>query len=69
MAVLKNKDIENMSKEDREKKLKELELELIKSKVAATKTGSSKIKEIKKIIARIHTLNKSFIKKGKLKTK
>ena len=69
MASLKSKDIENMSKGDREKKLKELRLELIKSKVGASKTGSSKIKEIKKIIARILTFNKSLFKKGELKNK
>ena len=68
MASLKSKDIQNMSKEDREKKLKELELELIKSKVGASKTGSSKIKEIKKIIARILTFDKS-LKKEALKKK
>ena len=68
MTSLKTKDIENMSKQDREKKLKELKLELIKSKVGASKTGSSKIKEIKKIIARIFTLNKSLVKE-KLKNK
>jgi len=68
MASLKSKDIQNMSKEDREKKLKELKLELIKSKVGASKTGSSKIKEIKKIIARILTFNKS-VKKEELKNK
>ena len=68
MTSLKTKDIENMSKQDREKKLKELKLELIKSKVGASKTGSSKIKEIKKIIARILTLNKSLAKE-KLKNK
>ena len=68
MALLKTKEISNMSKGDREKKLKELKFELIKSKVSASKTGSSKIKEIKKIIARILTFNKSLIK-GKLKDK
>ena len=58
MATLKSKDIQKMSKKDREKKLKELKLELVKSKANASKGGSSKIKEIKKIIARILTLNK-----------
>lgn len=48
-----------MNKSDREKRLKELGLELIKAKANAAKTGSSKIKEIKKTIARIHTLNNS----------
>jgi ribosomal protein L29 len=58
MATLKTKDIQRMSKEEREKKIKELKLELIKSKISASKTGSSRIREIKKIIARILTLNK-----------
>ena len=57
MAILKAKDIQKMSKEEREKKIKELRLELVRSKVSASKTGSSKIREIKKIIARILTLN------------
>ena len=56
---MKYKDIQNMSKEDREKKLKELKMELVKSKVSASKTGSSKIKEIKKMIAKILTFNNS----------
>jgi len=58
MATLKSKDIQKMSKKDREKKLKELKLELVKSRANASKGGSSRIKEIKKIIARILTLNK-----------
>jgi len=58
MTTLKTKDIQRMSKEERERKIKELKLELIKSKVNASKTGSSKIREIKKIIARILTFNK-----------
>ncbi len=58
MASLKARDLRRMSKEDREKKLEELKMELIKSKVNAAKTGNSKTKEIKKIIARIITLNK-----------
>ncbi len=57
MTTLKFKEIKKMSKEEQKKKIKELKLELIKSKVSASKTGSSKIKEIKKIIARILTLN------------
>ena len=55
---MKARDIQKMSKEERKKKLKELKMELIKSRVNASKTGSSKTKEIKKIIARILTLNK-----------
>ena len=55
---MKAKDIQKMSKGEREKKIKELKLELIKSKISASKAGSSKIREIKKIIARLLTLNK-----------
>ena len=58
MATLKAKEIAKMSKDEKEKKLKELKLELMKSKVNTSKGGSSRIKEIKKIIARILTLNK-----------
>jgi len=53
---MKFKDIQRLSKGDREKKLKELKMELVKSKVASSKgSGSSKTKQIKKIIARMHT--------------
>lgn len=52
-------ELKNMSENERKNKLKELKMELIKSKVAGAKTGSSKIKEIKKTIARILTLNKA----------
>lgn len=52
--TIKTKDIRKMSKEEREKKLSELKMELIKSKVASQK--GAKTKEIKKIIAKILTL-------------
>lgn len=58
MATLKMKDIRDMNEKDREKKMKELKVELTKSRSGNSKTGS-KTKEIKKIIARILTLNKS----------
>ncbi len=51
---MKYKDIKKMNKEERMKKIEELKFELIK---ARAKSGSSKAKEIKKIIARILTLN------------
>jgi len=54
---MKFKEIEKINKQDLDKKLKDLKLELVKSKVEASKSGSSKIKQIKKIIARIHTHN------------
>ncbi len=56
MATLKPKDIRAMNAEDKAKKLKELEFELIKTRANPTKGGSGKTKAIKKIIARLHTL-------------
>jgi len=55
MAVLKNKEIIKMSKEEKGKKLEELRMELIKKNVQAQKSGKIKAKEIKKAIARILT--------------
>lgn len=63
MATLKYKDIQKMNKANLEKKMKELKLELVKSKANAAKTGA-KTKEIKKIIARIHTFNNTENKSG-----
>jgi len=54
---MKFKEIEKLGKTELEKKLKDLKLELVKSKVNVSKTGSAKVKGIKKIIARILTLN------------
>ena len=48
-----------MNKEDREKKLKDLKIELIKSKTKTSKTGSSNTRQIKKTIAKILTFNTS----------
>ena len=59
---MKFKEIEKLGKNEREKKLKELKLELVKSKANAQKSGANKTKQIKKIIARIHTLNNTEIK-------
>lgn len=56
MTTLKASEIRKMNTQDREKRLKELKLELIKSKSGKSKTKS---KEIKRIIARILTINKS----------
>ena len=65
---LKIKDINKMSKEERMKKIDELKFELIKTRANASKSGTSKAKEIKKTIALILTLNrlenKNFKKVG-----
>lgn len=57
MAMLKAKEIEKMGEEERTKKMKELKMELVKSRVGAMKGGSSKVKTIKRIMARINTIN------------
>ena len=58
MARLKSIEIKKMSKEEKKEKLEELKIELIKARVNSSKTGNSKVREIKKLIARIITLNK-----------
>jgi len=53
MVILRSKDIGRMTQKEREEKLRELRLELIKANVAANKTGKIKIKEIRKTIAKL----------------
>ncbi len=55
----KYSELSKMNVEDREKKLKELKMELIKFRVGASKGGSGRIREAKKTIARLKTINKS----------
>jgi ribosomal protein L29 len=59
MAILKIDDIRKMSKSEREKKSKELKIELIKAQTSASKSGNIKTREIKKTIAKILTINES----------
>lgn len=54
---MKFKELKNIGRGEREKKMKELKLELVKSKANPSK-ASAKAKQIKKIIAKILTLNK-----------
>jgi len=56
---MKYKEITKMSGEDRERKMKDLKMELIKSRAKTSKTGSSNTKQIKKTIAKILTFNTS----------
>jgi ribosomal protein L29 len=56
--IIRIKDIKKMSKKEIEEKVKELQMELIKNKVASGKGGKLKIKEIKRTIARLHTINR-----------
>jgi len=55
MAVLRRKEIKNMSDKEKNEKLKELRLELVKKYVPANKAGKIKTKEIKKAVARLLT--------------
>ncbi len=57
MAILKAKDISKISEKERQEKLKDLKMEIIKNKVAS-KSGKIKTKEIKKAIARLLTFNR-----------
>ena len=56
---MKKNQIKEMNKNERNERLKELKLELVKSKISSAKAGSSKTKQIRKIMARIMTINKS----------
>ena len=56
--AIKTKEIRMMSKEEREKRIGELKMELIKSKINTSKTGGSRTREIKKLIAKLFTFNK-----------
>ncbi len=67
MTLLKYKDISKMDKKQREEKLNELKLALIKANVTANKTNA-KTKEIKRAISRLIMFSKSasgFIEKRK----
>ena len=58
MAVLKSKDAAKMNSQERESKLKELRLELVKANVSANRTNA-KTKEIKRAISRLITFTSS----------
>jgi ribosomal protein L29 len=51
----KSREIEKLSNKEKEEKLNELRLELIKKNVAANRSSKIKAKEIKKSIARLLT--------------
>ncbi len=57
MTTLKIKDVQKMNKEERMKKIEEMKFELVKARANTSKSGNSKAREIKKIIARILTFN------------
>lgn len=66
---MKKDELKKMTVAEREKKIKELKIELIKAGANAAKGGSSKSKQIRKVIAKIHTLNASKENKEVLNNK
>lgn len=66
MAILRARDIIKMDTKARAEKLKDLRMELVRSKVTAQKS-LGKTKEIKRAIARILTFNASEKTSGTLK--
>ena len=64
MAILRAKNIRDMRTEDRVKKLKELRLELFKEKgkidIGGISDNPGKIREIRKTIARMLTIEKEM---------
>jgi len=68
MAVLRAREIREMSEEEVEKKLNDLRLELMKERAKITIGGvpenPGRVKEIRKAIARILTIRKEMKKRG-----
>ena len=58
MAIIKNQELKKMSNNEREERVKELKIELVKEKINIAKGGKNKIREIKKTIARLLTFNR-----------
>ncbi len=61
--MVKAKELAQLGEKEREKKIEDLKLELIKARVTANKGGKTKIRTIKKTIARLLTLKKKDFKK------
>jgi len=58
--MTKFKELKNLGKKEIEQRIQDLNLELIKAKLSASKGGKVKIREIRKTLARLNMLkNKS----------
>lgn len=64
---MKYKEIQKLSNTEREKKLKELKMELVKE--SSAKQGGNKSAKIRKIVARIHTFNNAEKKSAEVENK
>jgi ribosomal protein L29 len=58
MAIIKAKEISKMNEKEIEEKIKDLRVELIKSRVSSNKAGKTNPREIKRTIARLLTIKK-----------
>ena len=71
MAIIRKRDLKNMTSGDVDKKLAELKMELSKQlgsvEIGGTVKSPGKIKEIRKTIARLLTIKSQMIKKEKIK--
>lgn len=67
MAILRTKEIRGMTRAEREKKLEELTAELTRSRALLTGAGTvespGKVKQIRRTIARILTVNGEQLRK------
>ncbi|MEK6873446.1 MAG: hypothetical protein AABW91_01260 [Nanoarchaeota archaeon] len=52
------KELSKLGKNDISKKIKEIEMEIVKARVTASKGGKVKIRELKKTLANLKMLNK-----------
>ena len=57
MPIIRKTEIKKMSEKERSEKLKDLKKELVKEHINLSKGGKTKIREIKKTIARLLTMN------------
>ena len=67
--MVKFKDLSKLSKKEIDDKVKELDLELVKARVAASKGGKVKIKETKKTLAKLNMIKAKIIQDEKTKNK
>ncbi|MCD6465538.1 50S ribosomal protein L29 [Candidatus Bathyarchaeota archaeon] len=69
MAILKMREIRGMSREEREKRLRELRAELVRLRTMVKAGGAiekpARIREIRRTIARILTVNNEEERKAK----
>ena len=70
MPILRKKDIRTMSTPDRKKKIVELQADLVRYKTMVAAGGAienpARIKEIRKTIARIYTIENEEVQKGEI---